>query len=245
MAQDVELSIWEHLAELRGRLAKALIALMTGFAISLAFTERVLKILEAPLGESIPQTLYPTETFVVFFRIAMILGLVLAMPVIVYQLVRYALPGLEPQEKRYLYFLIPGVGICFATGVGFAMFLMLPAAITFLQGFLTSIIENHWTLDNYIGFVTNVMFWMGIVFEMPLIMFFLAKLGLITPKKLSGFRRYAIVLNAVIAAAVTPTPDPVNMAIVMIPLVLLYEVGVILARIAVRGRKPDDVVAAT
>ena len=245
MAQDVELSIWEHLTELRGRLFKALIALVVGSGISFAFAERVLRILEAPLGSSIPQTLYPTETFVVVVRVCLILGLVLAMPVIVYQIVRFALPGLEPQEKRYLYFLIPGVGICFAAGVGFAMFLMLPAAINFLQGFFTSIIENHWSLDNYIGFMTNVMFWMGVVFEMPLIMFFLAKLGLITPKKLSSFRRYAIVLNAVIAAMVTPTPDPVNMAIVMIPLVLLYEVGVILARIAVRGRKPDEVVAAS
>ncbi len=239
MARDVELSIWQHLDELRSRLVKASIALVVGTVISIAFTTQALRLLTLPLGNAVPQTISPTESFVVYFRIALLGGVIVAMPVIVYQAIRYVLPGLLPNEKRYLYFLLPGVTVCFAGGIAFAAFIMLPAAITFMQGFLSTVIENRWTLNNYIGFVTRVLFWMGIVFQTPLIIFFLAKLDLVTAKQLSRFRKYAILVIAVIAAAVTPTPDPVNMMIVMVPLYLLYEVGIVLARIARVGRPAD------
>jgi sec-independent protein translocase protein TatC len=240
MSHDAELTIFEHLSELRSRLFKATLALVITTAISMVFAERVLQLLIIPLGDKVPQTIHPTESFIVYFRVALIVGVTLSMPVIVYQIVRYMLPGLLPHEKKYLYFLLPGVFICFAGGVCFAAFLMLPAAIQFLEGFLSTIVDNRWTLDNYIDFVTRVMFWMGIVFQTPLIMFFLAKLNLVTAKKLSRFRKYAIVLCAVIAAVVTPTPDPVNMMIVMVPLYLLYEVGIMLARLAGAGRKTPE-----
>lgn len=239
MANDQELTIWEHLAELRSRIFKATIAFVIATAVSVVFTPRALQILILPLGGTIPQTIYPTESFVVYFRIALIGGAMLSMPVIVYQVIRFILPGLMPQEKKYLYFLLPGVTVCFAGGVAFAALIMLPAAITFMQGFLSHIIQNQWTLDNYIDFVTRVLFWMGIVFQTPLLMFFLAKLNIITAEKLASARRYAIVATAIIAAFVTPTPDPINMMIVMIPLYLLYELGVVLARLA-RVGMPDE-----
>ncbi len=247
-ATDQELTIWEHLAELRGRLFKASIAFVIATAISVAFTPQALQILILPLGGSIPQTIYPTETFVVYFRIALIGGTMLSMPVIVYQVIRFILPGLLPHEKKYLYFLLPGVTICFSGGVAFAALIMLPVAITFMQGFLSHIVQNQWTLDNYIDFVTRVLFWMGIVFQTPLLMFFLAKLNIVTAEMLAKARRYAIVATSIIAAFVTPTPDPINMFIVMIPLYLLYELGVVLARVArsgmsdETGQLPDNVI---
>ncbi len=237
MARDAELTIFEHLAELRTRLLWATLALVIGTALSMIFASQVLQVLINPLGEQVPQTISPTEGFVVYFKVALICGVTLAMPMIVYQIVRFMLPGLLPQEKKYLYFLLPGVFVCFGSGVAFAALIMLPAAIRFMQGFLQTIIENRWTLDNYISFVTRVLFWMGVVFQTPLLMFFLAKLGLVTAQKLAKFRKYAVLLISVIAAAVTPTPDPVNMMIVMLPLYLLYEVGIVLARIAVVGKK--------
>ncbi len=237
---DVELTIWEHLDELRKRLFRAVLALIIGTGICVVFATQGLELLIKPLGEYVPQTIHPTEGFVVYFRIAMIGGVTLAMPMIVYELVRFALPGLLPEERKYLYFLLPGVFLFFAGGVAFAAFIMIPAAVNFMQGFLQNIIDNRWTLDNYISFVTRVLFWMGMVFQTPLIMFFAAKLGLVTPKKLSKFRKYAILLISIIAAVVTPTPDPVNMMIVMIPLYGLYEVGIILTRFAVMGRKPAE-----
>jgi sec-independent protein translocase protein TatC len=238
MSTDKELTIFEHLDELRSRLIKVTLALIVGTAASVVFAQRALQILITPLGEQIPQTIHPTEGFVVYFRIALIGGVALAMPVIVYQVIRFILPGLMPEEKKYLYFLLPGVTIFYILGVAFAALIMLPAAINFMQGFLSTIIDNRWTLDNYISFVTRILFWMGLVFQTPLLMFFLAKLGIVTPQKLSKVRKYAILVIAIVAAMVTPTPDPVNMMIVMIPLVLLYEVGIILARLALVGRKP-------
>ena len=224
-ANDAELTIWEHLEELRSRLLKAMIALIVATMASVVFTKRALEILIAPLGEHVPQTISPTESFLVYFRIALIGGLVLAMPVIVYQAIRFVLPGLLPHEQKYLYFLIPGATICFAGGVAFAALIMLPAAIN---------------LDHYISFVTRVLFWMGVIFQTPLVMFFLAKLGLVTPKKLTRARKYAVLATAIVAAVVTPTPDPINMMIVMLPLYLLYEVGIILARVATIGRKAKE-----
>jgi sec-independent protein translocase protein TatC len=158
----------------------------------------------------------------------------------VYQILRFVLPGLMPHEKKYLYMLLPGVFVCFAGGVAFASLIMLPAAINFMQGFLSSIVENRWTLDNYISFVTRALFWMGIVFQTPLIMFFLAKVNVVTAQQLARIRKWAILGIAVLAAVVTPTPDPVNMMIVMMPLYLLYEIGIVLARVAAIGREPEE-----
>jgi sec-independent protein translocase protein TatC len=239
MANDTELTIWEHLDELRVRMVRAVLALVIATAISVVFTTQALQILIAPLGGQVPQTISPTESFVVYFRIALIGGVTLAMPVIVYQVIRFMLPGLLPHEKKYLYFLLPGVAVCFSGGVAFAALIMLPAAIGFMQGFLSTIVENQWTLDNYIAFVTRVLFWMGIVFQTPLLMFFMAKLGLVTAQKLAAFRKYAVLVIAIIAALVTPTPDPINMTIVMLPLYLLYEIGIILARLA-KVNQPDE-----
>jgi len=240
MATDVEMTIWEHLDELRSRMVKVAIAFVIATAVSVVFAKKGLQVLLMPLGGNVPQTIHPTESFVVYFRIALIGGTALAMPVIIYQTIRFILPGLMPHEKRYLYFLLPGVTLCFFGGVAFAALVMLPAAINFMQGFLDTIIENRWTLDNYIAFVTRVLFWMGVVFQTPLLMFLLAKLSLVTPKSLGRFRKYAILLISIIAAVVTPTPDPINMMIVMIPLYLLYEVGILLARLAVMGKKPEE-----
>ncbi|MHB1356026.1 MAG: twin-arginine translocase subunit TatC [Anaerolineae bacterium] len=228
---DKELSLMEHFLELRKRLMVAFIALVVTTAFCMVFAERGLQLLIRPIGDTIPQAINVTEGFVVYFRVAFIGGLALSMPVIVFEVVGFLLPGLLPAERKYLYFLIPGAFFCFILGMSFAGFVMLPAAINFMQGFLTTVVENRWTLDNYISFVTRVMFWMGIVFQMPLILFFLGKIGLVTPKSLAKFRKWAFLLTALIAAMVTPTPDPINMMIVMVPLYLLYEVGVLLTRL--------------
>ncbi|NLT74171.1 MAG: twin-arginine translocase subunit TatC [Chloroflexi bacterium] len=229
---DRELSIMEHLLELRTRLMWAVIALVIGTAIGTIFTERVLGLLTIPLGDNVPQAIAPTEAILVYFRIALILGVTIAMPVIVYEIILFLLPGLLPSERKYLTMLVPGAGVSFAAGVAFAVFVMMPGMVQFMQGFLTSIVENNWTLQNYINFVTFVMFWMGILFEMPLVIFFLAKLGVVSVAQLSKARRWAAMASALVAAIVTPTHDPVNMLVLMVPLVVLYEIGILLARFA-------------
>jgi sec-independent protein translocase protein TatC len=240
MAMDREQTILEHLTELRERLIKCFIALMVGTIVAMFFVEPSLRLLTRPLGDTIPQTLAPTESLSVYFRIAFIEGVALAMPVLVYQIVAYLLPGLLPEERQYLYLLIPGVTISFIVGAVFCVLVMLPAAINFMQGFLETVVENRWSLDYYISFITRVMFAMGVVFQTPLVLLFLAKLGLVNAKQLRGFRKYAVLLTSVVAAIITPTPDPLNMMLVMLPLYLLYEVGVLLVWVTGSKKKTQS-----
>jgi sec-independent protein translocase protein TatC len=232
MAEERKLTIIEHLEELRDRLIKSIIALTITTLISFVFAKRFLQILIAPMGETPPVSPSPTTSIVVFTKVALISGLALAMPVLVYQLIRFIIPGLTPQEKRYLFLILPGATISFIAGAAFAYFIMLPTAIPFLKGFLSDIIKPNWFIDRYISFITSLLFWVGLSFETPLLIFFLAKLGIVTPAVLSRYRKYAILVIAVIAAVITPTPDPFNMILVMAPLILLYEIGILLAKLA-------------
>jgi sec-independent protein translocase protein TatC len=224
--------LMEHLKELRKRLIRAFIALFITTGISFVFAKQVFVILLAPLGEGTVQALKPTESLGNYMKVALLCGIILAMPVIVYQLGRFLAPGLTKKEKRYLFLLVPGATLCFVTGVAFAYFIMLPAAIPFLQGFMADIIEQQWAIGEYLSFVTSLLFWIGVAFELPLFVYFLAKVGVIDAQMLSKNRKYAVVAIAVVAAVITPTVDPLNMALVMGPLIVLYEIGVLLAKIA-------------
>jgi sec-independent protein translocase protein TatC len=224
--------LFDHLRELRNRLIRAFIALAITTTASLAFAKRVLVILIAPMGDTHPLALRPTESLGNYMKVALICGVTLAMPFIVYQIGRFLAPGLTKKEKRYLILLVPGATLCFVTGVAFAYFVMLPAAIPFLQGFLSDIVSQQWALGEYLSFITSLLFWIGVSFELPLFVYFLAKIGLIDAQMLSKNRKYAVIVIAVLAAVITPTVDPLNMALVMGPLIILYELGVILAKIA-------------
>jgi sec-independent protein translocase protein TatC len=128
----------------------------------------------------------------------------------------------------------------FAIGASFAYFMLLPTAVGFLQSFLGDLIQQDWTIDRYISFVTRIVFWIGVAFEMPLIVAFLARAGIVSGAQLLGFWRQAVVIIAVVAAAITPTVDPVNMSLVMAPLAVLYALSTGLAYAVYRERKPRD-----
>ncbi|MCR4407516.1 MAG: twin-arginine translocase subunit TatC [Anaerolineae bacterium] len=237
MADEQEMTLFEHLAELRTRLLHAIIALALCTLLSFAFAKPLLRLLLAPMGDNPPVALTPTEAIGTFMKVALIGGVTLAMPVIVYQVMRFVAPGLTPQEKRYLFVIVPGATICFVLGAAFAYFIMLPAAVPFLQNFLSDIIRQQWAIGKYISFVTDLIFWVGLSFETPLLIFFLAKLRIVSARVLWRNLRYAIIAIAILAALITPTTDPFNMALVMGPLIALYLIGVILAWVARRGGK--------
>jgi sec-independent protein translocase protein TatC len=222
----------EHLKEFRNRLIRAFIAMFITTAVSFIFARQVFVILLGPLGDVTVQALRPTETLGNYMKVALLCGVILAMPFIVYQVARFVAPGLTKSEKRYLWVLVPGATLCFITGVAFAYFIMLPAALPFLGSFMVDLIEQNWAIGEYLSFVTSLLFWIGVAFELPLFVYFLAKAGVVDAQMLSRNRKYAIVAIAVLAAVITPTVDPLNMALVMGPLIVLYELGVILARIA-------------
>ncbi len=226
------MTVVEHLEELRQRLIKSAIALTVTTLFSLLFASRFLKILIAPAGDIKLIFLRPTEGFITYMRVALLSGLALAMPIIVYQAIRFVVPGLKTSERRYLYIILPGATISFLMGIAFAYFAMLPFALRYLLKFGSDIAEAKWAIGEYIAFITTLMFWVGVVFETPLLFFFLAKLGIVTPRMLSSSRKYALLIIAVLAAVITPTPDPFNMLLVMAPLIVLYEIGILLAKLA-------------
>ena len=233
------LSFLEHLVELRGRLAKSVIALLICSAACFFIAKPILLILLEPMGDYTVIAPRPTTSIGIFMRIALVSGVILSTPLITYQLLCFITPGLTRQERRSLFWIIPGITLSFMGGATFAYFVMIPAAVPFLLGFLSDVVQPTWMVDEYIPFVIALVFWVGISFETPLICYFLARLGILTSKQLLQSWRFAIVGMAVLAAAITPTPDPFNMILVMVPLLLLYALGIFLAWIAGRRRARD------
>jgi sec-independent protein translocase protein TatC len=240
--EDSRMALMDHLIELRNRLLWIVGALIIGTALSMLFVTPILNFIIAPLSAlgAMPTAIGPTDTITVFFKVSFTMGAIFAMPVIVYQIIRFVAPGLYPHEKRNLLLILPGFMALFAIGAAFAYFMLLPTAVAFLQSFLGDIIKQEWTIDRYISFVTRIVFWIGVAFEMPLVVAFLARAGIISGPKLLGFWRQAVVIIAVVAAAITPTVDPVNMTLVMAPLVVLYAISVGLAYALYKERAPRD-----
>ncbi len=227
------LTILEHLDELRVRLVWAVAGLIVAVVVSFAFTQQLLDILIEPYGELL-QTLSPTEGIQTYFRVALVAGVALAMPWIMYQLWLFISPGLHQKEKRYAYIFVPAATILFLLGVAFAWFVLLPNAINFLANFMPEIFSAEWTSQEYIGFATSFLLYMGISFQLPLIIYFMARFGIIDGRAMRVHWRIAIVAIAVIAAVVTPSIDPVTMLLTMLPLTLLYILSIFLASLGYR-----------
>jgi sec-independent protein translocase protein TatC len=225
-----KLTIIEHLEEVRSRLIISVIALLIATTFSFIFTGKLLEILLIPSGGIKPVFLKPTEMFITYFKVALIAGVGLAMPVIVYQLIRFIVPGLKAEEKRYLFFVVPGATFLFLLGVTFGFVVLLPFALKYLLTFGGDIASAFISISEYTSFVVTLLLWMGLAFETPMIIVFMAKLHVVTQKQLRSYWKFALVGAFIIAAIITPTPDPFNQTLVAVPLYLLYEVGVLFAR---------------
>jgi sec-independent protein translocase protein TatC len=229
MAEDSFLSsLSEHFEELRSRLLKSLLGLFVAVLVSFIFSNQVINLLVQPIGGLDKlQSIEVTENLTVFMKVSLLTGFVFALPFLTYQIVAFIIPGLKPAEKKWLLLFIPFVTIMFVAGVAFAYFVMLQAAIPFLISFLG--VQTIPRLSNYIGFVTNLMFWVGISFETPIVILMLAKFKIVNARMLIKGWRIAIVISAFMAALITPTTDPVNMGLLMAPLLGLYLLSVLLA----------------
>jgi len=236
---DREMTMLEHLDELRRRLVATVLAVVVGIVLSLipipgygSVTEILFKLMadKAPAHQLVSSG--PSDAFFAWLEVSLMIGVALAMPVIIYQLLSFVTPALYANEKKYLFIAVPGVTLSFAIGAAFCFFFMLPFAIAFLGGFQQEVFLYLWTAERFIDFIASFIFWVGVTFELPIVMYFLTKLGVVTPQRLAGFRKYALVLAFVIGAIITPTPDPVNQTLVSLPIYLLFELGIILARFA-------------
>jgi sec-independent protein translocase protein TatC len=223
-----------HLNELRQRLFKAFGALVVTTAFSFAFSDRIIEYLAMPIGgRDALVAIEITENVSIFMKVSLLSGFMLGLPVLVYQIFSFVMPGLNRREKWWVLLGVPFASLLFVGGVAFTWFVMLPTAIPFLTNFLG--IRAQIRPANYFEFITRLMFWIGLCFEMPLIFMLLAKLKFITAKKLASGWRYALVGIALVAAVVTPTVDPINMALVMAPLMGLYIISIALTALVERG----------
>ena len=232
--QDPSL-VLEHLEALRGHLLRSVVALAITTAIGFAFASTVLDWLARPIGgiEAL-QAIEVTESVSAFMRVSLLAGFVLAFPYLCLEVFFFIAPGLKRRERVLVLVIIPTAFVLFLIGLAFAYYVMLPVALPFLLNFMN--IETVPRPSNYIRFVTGLMFWIGVAFQFPLVMFTLASIGLVRARTLLDGWRIAIVLIAVLAAVITPTIDPVNMGLVMAPMIVLYFLSILLAAIAERGR---------
>ena len=233
------MSIWDHLNELRSRLFKAVIGLLVATAISFTISQQLVSWMAVPIGGlQYLISIEVTENISVFMRVSLLAGFIISLPWILYQLLAYVMPGLTDGERRWVLISIPLATLFFIGGVAFAYYVMLPTALPFLVSFLG--IRTTPRLSNYFDFTLNLMFWIGLSFELPLVVFILAKLKIVNAKMLASQWRIAIVVIAAIAAIATPTPDPINMAILMAPLYALYGLSIFFAYLARRGELKEQ-----
>jgi sec-independent protein translocase protein TatC len=214
------------------------IALAITTALSFLFAEELMLVLARPLGPGgISQltVIEPTEAVGVFMRVSLLAGVAFAMPWIVLELYLFVAPGLMPRSRVLLLLAIPTASLLFVLGMAFTYFVMLPTAIPFLANFLD--FQASWRPSAYFGLVTSLMFWIGIAFQMPLVVYALAAVGLLNARQLAQQWRVAVVVSAILAAMVTPTVDPVNMALVMAPMFALYLFSILGAAVAGAGRR--------
>ena len=224
-------ALLEHLQALRGHLLRSLLVLAVAIGISFAFAQQILNWMAAPIGgiEAL-QAIEVTESVGAFMRVSLLTGFALAFPYLIIEAFAFVHPGLRRRERLTLLALMPLAALMFAAGLWFAYYVMLPVALPFLTSFMG--IRTIPRPANYIQFVTTVMFWVGAAFEFPLLMFALATIGVVDARLMLRGWKVALLLIAVAAAVITPTPDPVNMALLMAPLMALYFLGVLFAAIA-------------
>ncbi|PKN98213.1 MAG: twin-arginine translocase subunit TatC [Chloroflexi bacterium HGW-Chloroflexi-4] len=231
-----KMTILSHIKELRKRLLVSVLALAITTLASFAFSQTLAEILAKPIGGlSTMAAIEVTENVTAFMKISLLSGVVLAMPVIVFEILAFILPGLNSNERKWIWFVIPVATLFFAGGVAFAYLVMLPAALPFLLDFMG--ITTVPRPNDYFSFVLNLLFWVGVCFEMPLLMLVLSRLGVVRPKSLIKQWRIALIASAVLAALITPTPDPVNMGLMMLPLAGLYFIGILFAAIGQKKTK--------
>ncbi len=234
------MTLREHLEELRRRLIYSFLFLVLASVAAFVVRDPILEfLLEPGFGDrdEMPIATEVLETVGVTFKVTLMVGFAASLPVTLYQVIMFVSPGLTRRERWYMFLFLPGVLVAFAAGTAFGYYVLFPPAFEFLFEFGSANVNPEIRISSYINVITSLMFWMGVVFQIPLVMFALARFGVVTPRWLARFRRIAIVLAFVAAAVITPTFDPVNQTFVAVPIIVLYELGILLARFAQRLRR--------
>ncbi len=243
MSSVRELTLIEHLSELRRRIFISVAALLIGSVVAFFFWTEIVDLLKRPAqeinegqGVNLIAT-QVTELLSTSVKVSLVGGFVLALPVILYQIIRFVAPGLTTNERRYLFLFMPGALLAFCCGLAFAYFVLTPRALPFLLTFGGGVADPLIKISNLVDVMLRLLFWMGLAFETPVVMYLLGQLGIVSARMFSRFRKYWVVVAFTLGAIITPTFDPLNQTLVAAPLLVLYELGILLAWLAGRSRR--------
>ena len=241
--KEDKMPLTSHLEELRKRLVRILIAVGVAFLGCFAFKEEIFRIVALPLISVLPPGSHMVytglpEAFFTYIKVSLYAGIFVASPVVLYHVWKFISPGLFPKEKKFVAPFVITSTLLFVGGVCFGYFLVLPGAYKFFLEFTTDFLKPMLSMREYLTLTLKLLLAFGIIFEIPVFLFFMTKIGLVTPRKLARMRRYAIVVCFIVAAIITPTPDAFTQLMMAIPMIVLYEVGILVSRLA--GRKKDD-----
>ena len=241
--RDKGLTLLEHLRELRRRLIWSAAAVLISTGIAFVFHQQILTLLMEPaeqftdIPNSKPVYIDLTEFLGIAAKVSLLVGLFASLPFVLYQMVMFVAPGLTPKERRYLFLLLPATLLAFVAGAAFGYRVLFPPMVRFLLTFGSDVATPLIRIGTYTNLMISLIFWMGIIFEMPVVLFFLSKIGIVTPAFLARHRRYAVVIAFILGAIITPTLDPINQSLVALPIIVLYEISIWLTRLGGAGRK--------
>lgn len=225
---EAEMSLIDHLQELRRRLIISIIAVVICSGITYFYSEELIHFITAPAGKL--YYMNPAEAFFTYLKASFFAGLLLALPVVLYQMWAFVLPALTRQERKVSFVLVPSSVLLFFTGLAFSYFFVLPAGIKFFVGFSTAELQPLFSIGQYFSFVVSFLLPFGVVFELPLFLVVLAKMGVITSAYLIGKRKIMLVMSFVVGAVISPTPDVFSQTMIAIPILVLYELSILLVK---------------
>lgn len=237
---EVEMTFFEHLTELRSRILKALAGVVIGGIICFIFINPIVEyflLAPAKMSHIKLQNLKPFGQVFLYFQVSIIGGAIVSLPNLFYQFWKFISPALRQKERSYIISIVMFSTVSFLTGIVFAYLIMLPMTLSFAAQFGSSTIENQFAIDEYMEIIISVMLAAGVVFELPMISFFLSKIGILTPQFMRKYRRHAIVVIMILAAVLTPGTDPVSQVILAVPLFILYEISIIVSKLSVKSRE--------
>ena len=226
---DRDMSLAEHLTELRSCLVKAGAALVAGTAVSFYYLEQIIAALTAPVGQL--YYLRPAEAFMVYLKVALLVGLILASPMVLYQLYSFVRPALTLREKHYALCTIPIIIVLFLGGMLFSYYLVFPRALEFFLGFGNGHVSSLVSMESYLDFLLMLVVPFGFVFNIPVVFLLLAYLKLLPVNALGRYHKHVILAAFILAAFITPTPDIITQSLLALPMVVLYELSLVLCKL--------------
>lgn len=231
------MTLVEHLAELRTRIIISILTLAVGVVVGFYYSSPLVEFITRLPGDLV--YLYPGEAFMVHLQVALIVGVMLSSPVVLYQVIRFVVPGLLAKERRILSVGLPLSLLLFVVGIVFAYQVILPLAYKFFLGFSSDSLEPMISIGNYVAFVFRLVLPFGLVFQLPLFVLILTSIGVLSPAFLVRSRKYMILVIVIVATVLTP-PDVISQTLMALPMLILYEVSIVLARLVVRNKQAQD-----